>query len=453
MADISRLDAELHLQNLSYICKTSDKCCSDVVQKHNGMITFKPTVFKHRKRRDGTFPVSIRITFGRQSRYLPTTITATAADLTRGMKIKSPSLIAQSNAICDRLRNEAARLNPFELEGKTVEWVVDRLQDSLRAQDFRLDFFEWGEIVAASKRPSTGRRYRAALNAFARYIGTRQLDINALTREKVIGFMANCESRCKMAWNPATRLVRETSAPISGDVGRAYARLLHHIHEAAKERYNDQDGAIVIQRSPFSGIDTSRLPAMRPQRPQDVAIIQAMIDTPLDDPQRTAIDVFLAGFALMGANLVDLWEAVPPSGAWWNYNRRKTRTQRPDHAPVRCEIPPEIGPILARLGAGRSKTLWLPVVNALGKDADRAGSRVNYGLRRWCEKRGIDVFKYYAGRHTWATLARRSTEKATVDEGLGHVGDFPLADIYAERDWTKAAEANRRVLALFNWKI
>lgn len=416
------------------------------------MITFKPTVFKHRKRRDGTYPVSIRVTYARQSRYLPTTITATAADLTRGMKIKSPILLAQAGSLCERLRMEAARLNPFELEGKTVEWVVSRLQDALRAQDFRLDFFEWGEAVAASKQPSTAKRYRAAINALARYLGTRQLDINALTRETVIGFMADYGAGRKMAWNPGTQVVRETAVPRHGDTGRAYARMLHHIHEAAKKRYNDQDGAIVIQRSPFAGVDMSRQPAVRPQKPQAEAVIQAMIDTPLDDPQRTAVDVFLVGFALMGANLADLWEAPPPNGRWWAYNRRKTKNQRPDHAPVRCEIPPEIGPLLARLGDGRSKALWLPVVHGLGINANRAGSRVNYGLRRWCEKRGIEVFKYYAGRHTWATLARRSTEKATVDEGLGHVGDFPLADIYAERDWTKAAEANRRVLSLFRWQ-
>lgn len=415
------------------------------------MITFKPVVFKHRKRRDGTFPVSIRVTFDRKSRYLPTTITCTAADLTRGMRIKTPDVIAKTNALCDRLRAEAARINPFDLEGRDVDWVVARLRDALRAQDFRLDFFTWGEQVAASKQPSTGRRYLAALNALERYLGRRELDINDLTRERVVGFIAALNKSHKMEWSPATGVVRETGAARRGDTGAVYARLLHHLHDEAKKRYNDEDGAIVIPRSPFAGIDMRSAPALRPQQPLDIAVLQALIDTPLDDPQRTAVDVFLAGFALMGANLADLWEAVPPSGRWWAYERRKTRTQRADKAFIRCEVPPEIGPILARLGAGRSKVLWLPVVHALGKDADRAGSRVNYGLRRWCQKRGVPVFTYYAGRHSFATLARRSTEKATVDEALGHVGDFPLADIYAERDWSKASEANRRVVSLFRW--
>lgn len=415
------------------------------------MISFKPTVFAHRKRKDGTYPVSIRVTFARKSRYLPTTITVTAADLTRGFRIKAPAVIAQTNALCDRLRKEAARLDPFDLAGKDVAWVVAQLTEAMRAEDFRLDFFAWGEQVAATKQPSTGKRYRAALNAFARYLGTRSLDINSLTREKVVGFIGALDNSRKMEWNPATGVVRETGAPRRGDTGRVYARLLHHIHAAAKERYNDEDGAVVIPRSPFAGLDLRSLPAVRPQQPLPVEVLQQLIDTPLDDPQRVAVDIFLAGFALMGVNLADLYYGAPPKGGWWAYNRRKTRNQRPDHALVRCEVPREIGPILARLGAGTSKERWLPVVAALGRDTDAANRRVNYGLRRWCERRGMPVFTYYAGRHSFATLARRTTEKATVDEALGHVGDFPLADIYAERDWSKAAEANRRVVGLFRW--
>ena len=77
---------------------------------------------------------------------------------------------------------------------------------------------------------------------------------------------------------------------------------------------------------------------------------------------------------------------------------------------------------------------------------------MNVGLRAWCESRGIEPFTYYAGRHSWATIARKTTEKATVDEALGHVGDYRVTDIYAERDWEQVAEAARRVVALLRWQ-
>ena len=79
---------------------------------------------------------------------------------------------------------------------------------------------------------------------------------------------------------------------------------------------------------------------------------------------------------------------------------------------------------------------------------------MNRWLRKWAEREGMEPFTFYAARHTWATLARRmTTEKATVDEALAHVGDFKMADIYAERNWALAWEANRKVLALFRWPL
>ena len=69
-----------------------------------------------RKRKDGTYPVRIRVTFARVSRFVQTTVTARATDLTRGGKIKNPVIIAQTNDLCDRLRAEAAKISPFELE-------------------------------------------------------------------------------------------------------------------------------------------------------------------------------------------------------------------------------------------------------------------------------------------------------------------------------------------------
>jgi integrase len=77
---------------------------------------------------------------------------------------------------------------------------------------------------------------------------------------------------------------------------------------------------------------------------------------------------------------------------------------------------------------------------------------VNKYLRQWCQREGLEPFTFYAARHSFATLARRQgVEKATIDEALGHLGDYQVADIYAERNWRLAWEANRKVLELFRW--
>lgn len=423
-------------------------------QKSTTMITFKAIPSRY-KRRDGVRAVSVRVTFKGRVRWLPTTITCTAADLTKGGNIKNGDIIARCNELTDRLRRLAADLTPFDLEGRDVDYVVRMLTEKMRQRDFRLDFFEWADTFLQTKSEGNRRKYDTALRAFARYMGKRECDINDITHAMLVEFAESCDAGPKMSYSYSKGTVGPSSKPRTGPISPHYLSKLSHIFDAAKERYNDEDGgAVVIPRSPFRKLDMTPPAPTTGQKPLPVEVLQAMIDDHGASPmERRALDVFLVGFALMGANIADLWEAVPPRGQWWAYNRRKTRTRRADGAFIRCAIEPEIRPLLARLGEGKSRKYWLPVVRDLGKDAAIAGQMVNRGLKSWCERRGIEVFTYYACRHSWATLARKiGVEKATVDEGLGHVGDYKIADIYAERDWDRIAEANRRVVSLFQWE-
>lgn len=416
------------------------------------MVTFKPVVFAHHRRKDGTYPVSIRVTFRRGRKYIKTTITVTAADMTRGMKLKNADVIARCNELCDRLRSEAARISPFDLEGRDVAWVVARLTDAMKAQDFRLDFFEWADGYILSKSEGNRPKYETALRAFERFLGQRSIDINDITHALLLSFAEACDAGPKLAYSYKRGIV-ETGKPRNGPISPQYLSRLSMIYNAAKDKYNDEDGgAVVIPRSPFRKLNMTPPKPTKGQKPVSVELLQQMIDAECSAAQRRALDVFIVGFALMGANIADLWEARPPKGRWWAYNRRKTRDRRADGAFIRCEVSREIGPFLARLGAVAKSEWWLPVLHGAGKNASVSGQTVNRGLRSWCEKVGIEPFTFYACRHTWATLARRiGVEKATVDEALGHVGDFRVADIYAERDWERIAEANRKVLALFRW--
>lgn len=155
----------------------------------------------------------------------------------------------------------------------------------------------------------------------------------------------------------------------------------------------------------------------------------------------------------MGANFADLYNAVPPRGNVWRYNRQKTRSRRADRAEMVVYIPACVYARLRRLGALlEGASWWLPELRALDADKSVASQKVNRGLAAWCRKNGVERFTFYAARHTWATLARKAgVEKALVDECLCHVGDYALTDIYAERDWDLINGANDKVLALFSW--
>lgn len=415
------------------------------------MITFKAIPSRY-KRRDGLRAVSIRVTYDGRVRWLPTTIMCAAADLTRGGNIKSPNIIAKCNELTDRLRREAASLTPYDLEGRDVDWVMKTLTDRMRAQDFRLDFFRWADTFLQSKSSGNRAKYETALNAFARYLGRREIDINEITHAMLVQFADAADSGCKLAYSRKKGIV-QTDKPRTGKISPHYLAHLSHIYDGAKDRYNDEDGgAVVIPRSPFRKLDMTPPKPTTGQKPLDVEVIQAMIDTPLGHPCRAALDVFLASLLLMGANAADLWDAPPQTGQKWVYFRTKTRNRRADHSRIECAILPVLRPILGRLGAGQSGAWWMPVFHAMGSTASIAGQTVNRRLKDWAEGCGKNPFTLYAARHSFATLARRcGVEKATVEDALGHVGEFKMADIYAERDWSLAEDALRKVAALFRW--
>ena len=230
---------------------------------------------------------------------------------------------------------------------------------------------------------------------------------------------------------------------------------LARIFNAAKFRYNDADtGRILIPRSPFDGLKKAYPPGQG-SRPLEVEEMQRIIDAETEDwMERDARAAFLLSFCTMGANLVDLRKAPAIGSDVWKYNRTKTEPRRADRAEARVSLPPEISPFVGDLKGQSGQDLWwLPELHRWNT-ANIATAMVNRALRKILERLEIDTDRvtFYSARHTWATLARRiGVEKATVDEALTHVGDFRVTDMYAERNWALAWEANRKVLDLFVW--
>lgn len=424
--------------------------------KHNEMnVTMKPEIKTRRK--DGTRPVYIRVTFKRKSRHIPTTLVCTAGDVTRSGRIRSASILEAADDLIRRMRDALRDVSFFELEAWDVDQIVTRIRDRLGGDGFRLDFFAWADRYLQTKGASTRRTYDQALGALERFLGRREMDVNAITRAMLLEFIDYVNAEPKMHKGRAGDQAAETGkAKAPGAAAARHVQKLGHIYRAAKDRYNDEDtGRIVIPRSPFDGVRLPIPPPSGGQRSIGAEAMQRVILARTDNQrERIALDIFVVSFCLMGANLADLWAAAPPSGEVWEYNRQKTRERRADGAYMRVTVPRCAWPFIARLreSSARYGGLWLPSLRRLASSKDICTSKVNALLRRWADREGLPGFTFYAARHTWATLARRAgVEKATVDECLGHVGDFALTDIYAERSWDLIDAANERVLALFSW--
>ena len=413
------------------------------------MITFKAIVISNNRRKDGTYPVKIRVTFKGVSRRLPTTLVCTTNDLTRSLKIKSASILNKSDELISRMRNAVKDLSPFDLDNKDVDWVVSNIKDSLTQEDFHLDFFEWSDRYILTKAETTRRAYSCALNTLERFLGRRSLDINDISRSLLLEFMDKVDGEKKMHYNVKTGQVEESKADkIPKGASTRHLAKLEHLFNAAKEKYNDEDsGRILIPRSPFSKI-TKVYPVSNGQSNLGQELMQRIISSQVDnDVMRTALDIFIVSFGLMGANMADLYYAKPVKEEWV-YNRQKTSSRRADRAEMRVIIPEQLKPYLERLkGKGG---WWLNRLHEFASSKDFATARVNRCLKKWCEDNEVEVFTFYAARHTFASLARKEgVDKSTIDDCLGHKGSFQVADIYAEKAWGLMQEANRKVLDLF----
>jgi len=415
------------------------------------MITFKAIIIPGNRRKDGTYPVNIRVTFKGKTRRLATTLVCTPGDLTRTLKIKNATILNKSDALIAGMRDAVKDLSPFDLETQDVDWVVRHIKDSLTKEEFHLDFFEWADQYILTKTEITRRSYACSLNTFERFLGKRSIDINDITKPLLQGFMEMVDGEKKMYYKKKTgERLESKSDKIPRGASSKHLAKLEHMFNAAKDKYNDEDsGRILIPRSPFSKI-TKIYPVSNGQSNLGQDLMQRIISSQVDnDVMRTALDLFIVSFGLMGANMADLFSAKPVKDVWI-YNRQKTMTRRADRAEMRVAIPEQLKPYLERL-KGRGGW-WLNRLHEFASTKDYASARVNRCLRKWCEDNEVEVFTFYAARHTWASLARKEgVDKSTIDDCLGHKGSFQVADIYAERAWDLMQVANRKVLELFTW--
>ena len=395
------------------------------------MITIKPCIYRHQRRADGTYPVKLRVTLGRISRTIPTTITATADQLTRSLKPKDPALAASMEELAASVRRSIAKLSPFAVEAMTVDDAVAFIKADQQAAA-GIDFFAFAETWIVGKKEGTRNNYMSAIRSLRRFAGPGPLDCRRITR----------------------RFVQEWVDSIAAPSQRwKHPKCIATIFKAARLRYNDETAGVwAIPQEPFTGIQSPKY-MPQGQEPLDVEVVQAIIDDLDCKPrERRALDIFLLSLCTQGANLVDLYHMKPPVDGYITYYRQKVADRRQDRGKMILRVEPCTAALAARHRAWKGDR-WLELADLWCRPVN-ATFAVDKYLARWAARHGLPHFTYYAARHTWATLARSArigAEKATVDEALVHRGDFPLADIYARRDYSRYWEINAKVLALFDW--
>ena len=434
---------------------------TNLLQKGLSMGTsFKYVVFTHHRKKDGTIPVCIRMTHNGKSKYETTSLVVTKEQVTRKMdRITDQTILDSINRKLSEYRQAVAAIDGAEYY--TADELWDAVRETMRGNrhNFHLDLFDFAEGQMQRMEPKTAEGYKTALNALKRFVKCDRLDINRIDYPFLLDF------RDFLATEPPVPNGKgKHQAKTKGSRAVSYyLSCLRSLHNMARAIYNDDaDGTLNIPRQPFK---KGLIPAQPSTKHRTLTVAQmkalAAVELPQGSQAALARDVFMLSFAMIGENTIDLYHATTDEvkNGIQTYNRRKTDSVRPDNALMKVRIEPEAEAIINQYGATDGHHLLN--FHARYSDHRNFNNMVNKGLKKVAEavneaadkaERLPEDLNFYYARHTWSTLAMNicGYDFDTVHQALNHArrGADRVTGIYIERDFTKAWEANRKVLDL-----
>lgn len=434
------------------------------------MATFKICVFPHQQRKDGKYPVSIRVYWKGQSSYIGTEYYVTDRQLTvkryndNGKKkvvvaLKDVFILNELNRRISgyesmKVQKLGRRIEMYSAK-ELAEYFIDA---SKQGSDTTINFVEFSrsyiDRLKAEGRGTTAGLLTRTLNSLIDFCGGRErIAISEITSKFLQQFEGHLRSpRTMQRRNQHGKLVTIKRRGVSDVTVIDYMTDIRVLFNAAMREYNDEDrDDIRIMHYPFRKYKMKRLPEneKRNLQPEQLAILRDATDeTLLQNRAILARDVFMLSFYMVGANMVDLYNVTKYNAGRISYDRTKTKRRRKDRAYISIRVEPEALPLVEKY---RDKS-GERVFDFHRRYADSHGfsSNVNKGLKTVARVCGLtpDLSTYYA-RHTWATMARNrcGVSKDDIALSLNHVDNsLKLADTYIEKDFSRIDQANRLVI-------
>ena len=140
------------------------------------MATFKACVQKERK--DGFFPVYIRVTHRRTTQYIKTDKMVTRKELTKSNEIKDPFVL---QFCTQRILEYNEKLNKVNIE----HWTAKEVADFLTKEDEDICFSDYArkhiDRMIDKGEQRNARNYELALHHMERFAGTTKVMFSHLT--------------------------------------------------------------------------------------------------------------------------------------------------------------------------------------------------------------------------------------------------------------------------------
>jgi hypothetical protein len=404
------------------------------------MATFRITVRKHQKRRDGKYPISIRLTHRSKIAYIPTGYYAQQSDLTRSFELKNSVYGKTLNANIEKYEKLILELGR-NIDRYGVHELAEYILKKVSIESQGIDFIKYARSLIAEmekkgmKQPET---YRYAVNNLEKFILSQN-----------IGHLYATDITCDF--------LRKYESSIGGiRAPSAYISILRAIFNLACEKYNDEDkGIILIPNNPFKKYKVPSQNIARKRGLDSVSVRKIFDYKPVGVRDELARDMFFLSFCLAGTNAIDIFNCKSPIDGYLTYEREKTRDRRrSDRALIKIRIEPEIFSLIEKYKDETDERLFN--LHRRFSNHKTFGASINKGLKIIGKTIGLPDLQFYAARHSWAGIARNECgiPKSEIHEYLNHVDpDLKVTDLYLQKDWKPLANANRKVLDSVNSAI
>lgn len=424
------------------------------------MATFKICIYKHQRRADGKFPVSIRVCWKRGYGYIKTEYYVTDRQINKKtFEVKDPYIIKDLNERILKLEDIKSKKLGFRIHNYDAKDLAAYFMDALQEGEGDVDFVAFGRELAArverDGRTSTAELYRRTLNGLIDFCGGRE---RIMASEITVSFLRSFSEYLKtertMTRKNHGKDVTVKRPAASGNTVAAYLTDIRTIFNKAVEEFNDDEKDIIrIPHYPFKKVKIVRnLPEKRNVTAEKVAMIRDLPDDKIN--RRITImarDVFMLIFYLCGINIADILTCPPIVNGRIEYKRQKTRKRRKDEAFISILIQPECEDLVRKYAdpAGRRAFGFYHTY----KDRKNFARAVNNGLKDIADLVGEDKLTTYFARHAWSTIGRNRAGVSVddIDLSLNHVDQAKkMADVYIEKDWSLIDAANRKIIDYLN---
>ena len=399
------------------------------------MITFRHEIRDFKK--DGTAKVNIIVTKDGLRHRIPTSITVTKSDLTKGGKIRNAQILQYVQDIINDYRRKVNAMS-LQADIMTLEQIIDKLRAN---ETGRVDFLACYRQFLEECSAKGLRNYKTAYNSLRRWLQRDTLDVREITYS----------------------FIESYARTLSGRTPSLYIGAMRHVYQWARLRYNDEErGIIRIPYNPFERYKVPRQP-MAEKRALSAETIRRIFALPYQLTARSrdkenrynlALDCFRLSFCLAGMNAADLYDCTEIEGNAIHYCRVKTRDRRADRAEMVIRIPEYAQPIAARwFDALHRRVFRFYRAYSMESSFVRA---INLGLKEVGKCVNVDNLQFYAARHSWATIARNDLRisKDVINDALIHVDQtMAVTDTYIRKSFTHVNEANRMVVEYIIGKI